>query len=150
MSTIVNQPTDVETNIQLVEQFVDAFWNHADAGAAEKFLSPAYVDHAYQPANQEGLIQTLEQLSASFPGHVHIIEAHVAQDDLVVLRMRLRATHRGAFRGTAPTGNPIDVSVYRTYRVAEGKIVEHWGLLDTATLLRQIGATPTPQNACAR
>jgi predicted ester cyclase len=150
MSTNVDTLSDVTLNTRLVLQFVDEFWNRANATAADLFLSATYVDHTYQPANREGLVQTLTQLSISFPDHVQTIEAHVAQDDLVVLRMRLRATHLGDFRGTPPTGNPIDVPVYRMYRIASGQIAEHWGLLDTATLLRQIGTTPTPQNACAR
>jgi hypothetical protein len=37
----------------------------------------------------------------------------------------------------------------RTYRVTGGRIAEHWGLLDTARLLRQIGAPLDPQHACA-
>ena len=127
----------------LVQQFVAAFWNRADPAAALAMLHSAYVDHAYQPADRMGLEATLAQLSSSFPDHVHTIKATVAQGDLVVLRMRLRATHRGAFRGTPPSGNPINVVVYRTFRVADSRIAEHWGLLDTATLLRQIGATPT-------
>lgn len=150
MSTIRSTPADLEAHTALAQQFVDQFWNRADTAALDTFLAPDYLDHSYQPGNRDGLVDTLAQLSSSFPDHVHTIEAHVAQGDLVVLRMRLQATHRGEFRGTAPTGNPIDVSVYRTYRIAEGKIAEHWALLDTATLLRQIGAAPTPQNACAR
>jgi steroid delta-isomerase-like uncharacterized protein len=141
---------DPTTNTNVVLQFVEEFWNRGNAAAADAFLSPNYVDHAYQPADRNGLLQTLAQLGNVFPDAVQTIEACVAQGDLVVLRMRFRATHQGDFRGTPATGNPVDVSVYRMYRIADGQIAEHWALLDTATLLRQISAAPTPQNACAR
>ena len=137
-------PEVTAASAELVQQFVAAVWNRANPTAADELLHPAYVDHAYQPANRGGLEATLAQLNTSFPDHHHTIEATVAQGDLVVLRMRLRATHEGAFRGTPPTGNPVDVAVYRTFRVADSRIAEHWALLDTAALLRQIGATPTP------
>lgn len=142
-------PQDIIVNTALVREFVEAFWNRGNAAAADQFLASSYVDHAYQPSNRDGLLDTLDQLCSSFPDHVQTIESAVAQADLVVLRLRLRATHQGAFRGTPPTGNPIDVPAYRMYRIVDGLIAEHWGLLDTPTLLRQIGATPAPENACA-
>jgi hypothetical protein len=43
-----------------------------------------------------------------------------------------------------------DPAVYREFRLADGKIAEHWALLDTPTLLHQIGARPSPENACNR
>jgi steroid delta-isomerase-like uncharacterized protein len=136
--------------VDLVQEFVASFWNRGDVSAVDALLHPDYVDHAYQPANRAGLEDVLAQLGAAFPDHQHIVEAAVAQGDLVVLRMRLRATHTGAFRGTPPSGSPVDVAVYRMYRVADGRIAEHWGLLDTAALLRQIGASPAPQPAAAQ
>ncbi|MBC8077161.1 MAG: ester cyclase [Chloroflexales bacterium] len=142
MTPDAHTPQATTAPADLVQQFVAAVWNRADPAAADRLLHPAYIDHAYQPANRAGLEATLAQLSSSFPDHAHTIEATVAQGDLVVLRMRLRATHQGAFRGTPPTGSPVDVTVYRMFRVADGRIAEHWGLLDTTALLRQIGATP--------
>ncbi len=134
----------------IVEQFINEFWNRADVQAAERWLSADYVDHAYQPADRSGLQQTLAAINSSFPDHRWSIESSTAEGDLVVVRMRMQATHQGDFRGTPASGNPIDVSAYRTFRISNGQIAEHWALLDTATLLRQIGSAPTPQNACAR
>lgn len=141
MSTNETMLTNVAANTELVLQFIDAFWNRHDRTAVDRLIANDYVDHAYQPPNHEGLAAMLVQLSTPFPDHQHLIESHVAQDDLVVLRMRFRATHLGDFRGTPPTNSAVDVPVYRMYRVAAGQIVEHWALLDTASLLRQIGAT---------
>jgi hypothetical protein len=45
---------------------------------------------------------------------------------------------------------PLQALVYREYRLTGGRIAEHWALLDTATLLRQIGAGPSPENARRR
>jgi predicted ester cyclase len=50
----------------------------------------------------------------------------------------VKGTHQGVFFGNAPTGNPIDVTLYRQYCVEGGKIAEHRGWIDTVTMLSQI------------
>lgn len=137
-------------NVELVRDFIEAFWNRRETDAIDRFLSDGYVDHLYSPMTVEGLQATGQALIAAFPDAHSTIESVIAEGDRVVASLTLRGTHRGSFRGTAATGNAIEVTVYREYRVTDGKIAEHRGLLDTATLLRQIGATPTPENACAR
>ncbi len=137
-----------QANADIVRAFIESFWNGQDPDNLHRFLTPDYVDHAYVPHTADGLKKTAGELSAALPDHRSEIEDVIAQGDKVVVRMVLRGTHDGSFRGAPPTGNPVEVNVYRTYRLAEGKIAEHWALLDTATLLRQIAAQPSPENAC--
>jgi predicted ester cyclase len=47
-------------------------------------------------------------------------------------------THRGDFMGTAPTGRSFDAM--DIMRVRDGKITDHWGVSDAASLMRQLGA----------
>ena len=140
--------TTDQANAATVRAFIEAFWNAQERDSVDRFLAHDYVDHAYAPPTPEGLLKTAGALAAAFPNHRSFIEAVVAQGDKVVARLTLRATHVGPFRGTPPTGNPVEVVVYREFRIADGKIAEHWGLLDTATLPRQIGTQPAPENAC--
>ena len=44
--------------------------------------------------------------------------------------------------GAAGTGERISVVEMGFFRIADGKIAEMWGLLDTMGLLTQIGAMP--------
>lgn len=139
-----------KTNTDTVRAFIEAFWNVRSLDTTDRFLAPDYIDHAYTPPTVEGLKATAAELAAALPDHRSTIEDVVAQGDKVVTRMMLRGTHGGPFRGAAPTGNMIEVNVYRMYRLAGGKIAEHWALLDTATLLRQIAVQPSAENACKR
>ncbi len=139
-----------QTNTDTVRAFIESFWNERDLDSLNRFLTPDYFDHAYVPHTADGLKETAAALSAALPDHCSAIEDVIAQGDKVVAQMVLRGTHDGPFRGAPPTGNPVEVTVYRMYRLAEGRIAEHWALLDTATLLRQIAAQPSPANACKR
>jgi predicted ester cyclase len=44
----------------------------------------------------------------------------------------------------APTGREVAITLFITYRIANGKIVEHWMLADMLSLLQQVGALPAP------
>ncbi len=138
----------MEDNIRIVRQFIQKFWNEGDLGCAEQFLAEDYIDHAYVPGNVDGLKLTAGSLHTAFPDQVSVEESIVAQGDRVVARLRLEGTHKGSFRGTEATQNRIEVRVYREYRLANGRIAEHWALLDTASLLRQIGAELNEHPAC--
>ncbi|WP_299071104.1 ester cyclase [Accumulibacter sp.] len=128
-------------NLAIIREFLDKSWNASNPSGVDAFLAEGYVDHVYEPANAEGLRKQIGALARAFPDHVSVIEDALVDGDRVMLRMNLSGTHAGAFRDMAPTGKKIDVRVARWFRLdTEGKIAEHWALLDTATLVRQISA----------
>ena len=77
-------------------------------------------------------------------------DLHLAIDDLfaegdrVVFRVTIRGTHQGAFMGAAPTGKQITATAVDIARLADGRIVEHWGQMDTLDLMQQLGLIPAP------
>jgi predicted ester cyclase len=137
-----------EENMEIVRQFIQKFWNEGDFGCTERLLAEDYVDHAYVPNNVDGLKGMAGILHAAFPDQSSFEESIVAQGDRVVVRLRLTGTHKGNFRGTEATQNQVMVKVYREFRIANGQIAEHWALLDTASLFRQIGTELHEQPAC--
>ncbi len=46
--------------------------------------------------------------------------------------------------GIPASGKPVDFSGIIIDRYADGKIAEHWELVDMMTLMQQIGAVPGP------
>jgi steroid delta-isomerase-like uncharacterized protein len=143
MTAILNQ------HIACVRSFIDQIWNAQNTASLSNFLVADYVDHAYTPPDAGGLLNILSEMRKAFPDAHQTIKAITAQDDMVVCRIVLSATHTGTFRASVATGNAILVNVYRSFRMQDGKIAEHWALLDTASLLRQIGSVASSNNACA-
>ncbi len=66
----------------------------------------------------------------------------MAEGDTVVARVTWRATHQGTFFGIPPTGRAITVPAISIWRIVDGKVVEHWGVFDSATVLQQLGVFP--------
>ena len=47
---------------------------------------------------------------------------------------------KGSLSGQSPTGKKVTVTGFGSWVVRDGKIAEHWGVIDLMGLLRQIGA----------
>lgn len=58
-----------------------------------------------------------------------------------------RGTHRGAVMGETPTGREVVLRGVNIFRIADGKMAEHWGRLDQLGLLQQLGLAPGPPAA---
>ena len=66
----------------------------------------------------------------------------------MVTRWTMRGTHRGEFRGIAPSGNRIMVTGIGIFRFSdEGKVVESWDNFDQLGMMRQLGVIPSPERS---
>jgi predicted ester cyclase len=72
------------------------------------------------------------------------VEDLVAEGDEVVARMTFSGRHTGEFFGVAPTGRRVRFTGIVWFRIAEGKIVKHWGEFDALGLMQQLGIMEQP------
>jgi predicted ester cyclase len=66
----------------------------------------------------------------------------LAEGDLVCARVVATGTHRGDFMGMASSGSHIEVQVFDMVRIRDGRVTEHWGLMDAMSMMQQIGGMP--------
>jgi steroid delta-isomerase-like uncharacterized protein len=125
-----------QNNVETVNQFIETFWNQSEWDSVDRFLSDDYQELAYQ--SKEGLKKFAATILEAFPDKRYTVEEIIGQGDKVLVRMTVKGTHQGMFFGTAPTGNTIDVTLYRQYSVVDGKIAEHRGWIDMVTMWSQI------------
>lgn len=150
MSTQILTPTN--QNKATYRRFVEDVINAGRIELVDELFSPAYVDHSRPPGAPEGLdgVRAIPTMfRGAFPDLAFTIELMVAEGDLVATLVTGRGTHQGPFMGIAPTGKRATWSSMGFFRVADGKIVEHWGSPDLLTLLMQLGAIPSPAGAGA-
>jgi predicted ester cyclase len=79
----------------------------------------------------------------SFPDMDMRVVALVAEGDTVVGRFACSATHRGEWRGHAPTGRRFeDVDEVYFFTFEGDRIAAAWGVEDTLDRFRQLGLDP--------
>ncbi|PGM55648.1 ester cyclase [Bacillus sp. AFS053548] len=125
-----------QNNKELVKEFIEVFWNQNKLDSTTNFLSPDYKDYSY--GSTEGLKQFATSIFTGFPDRHYTIEEIVSQGETVITRLEFTGTNSGYFRGSAPTGNSVKVSLFREFKVENGKILSHRGLFDTPTLMSQL------------
>ena len=133
-----------EENKAVVRRWFQAF-NDRDLAAEEAARSADFVAHlpgAPAPLDGEGWKSFSGAFFAGFPDLRLEIEDLLAEGDRVAVRWTFRGTHRGEFLGIAPTGKPVSMSAVEVNRVAEGKVAEHWVVLDQLGLMQQLAASP--------
>ncbi len=107
--------------------------------ALNKDKSAATVD---QFMTDEVLKQHIAMFETAFPGYQLKADEMIAEGNLVFVRTTFTGTHSGDLMGIAPTGKPVTISIALTYRIKNGKIVDHWMLADQLTMMQQIGVIP--------
>ena len=120
-----------------------------DDTAVDEFVAEDMVNHAAGPRRQgrEGWKQILANIENDL-GRTEI-EHHrlIAEGDLVAHHMTMTGTHQAStmplLYGVPVTHHPVAWTYIHIWRIADGKIVEHWACRDDVGLLRQVGAWPT-------
>ena len=72
------------------------------------------------------------------------IDDIVAEGDKIAVRWTWTGTHKGELMGIPPTGKKGSASLIDIVRIVGGKVVERWGIMDQAELMKQLGITPEP------
>jgi steroid delta-isomerase-like uncharacterized protein len=134
-----------EQNKALVGRLVEEIFNQRDMSVIDKIFSPDFVENEELPPGippgREAPRAMFSMLHNAFPDFKATIEQLIAEGDKVVLLMTWTGTQGGEFLGIPPTGKRISINVIDIIRVADGKIVEHWGVMDSAKMMQQLGAT---------
>jgi predicted ester cyclase len=62
---------------------------------------------------------------------------------MIVVRCTHHGRHTGNLMGLPPTGLQVAYDYVHIVRYRDGKAVEHWGVRDDLTLMRQLGVIPS-------
>jgi steroid delta-isomerase-like uncharacterized protein len=135
-----------ESNKALVQRYQDAH-NANNLAALDEIVSPDLISHNMQPgvpAGREGGKMVHQGLLATFPDQRTETLSLIAEGDKVVQHFTVSGTDKGGLFGAPPTGKSYKVPGISIFRIANGKIVEHWGVFDQMGVLQQLGMMPMP------
>ncbi len=124
-----------------------------DAEALAEVIAADSIDHSAppdEPQGLEGAKRAMLWLGRVFSDQRWQIHKVVAESDTVVLHCTHHARHTGELMGIPPTGRVVAYDYVHIVRFLGGQVVEHWGVRDDMTLMRQLGVLPerpTPVSA---
>jgi steroid delta-isomerase-like uncharacterized protein len=128
-------------NRALFQEFVNGM-NKKDASFVDRLVDPNFVDHDPAPGQAPGLqgIKDLMQMFfTAFPDLHVTVNRLVADEDTVAGAVTTEGTQDGDFMGIPKSGMKISITELHMMRIANGKMVEHWGVGDGMTMMQQLG-----------
>lgn len=113
--------------------------------AIDKYLAEDFVEHEEVPGmgnTRDTPRQLFKMMHAAFTDfHVDVHDL-LEDGDKVVARISFVGTHTGEFMGVPASGNPVTINAIDILQVRDGQCVAHWGVMDMAGALAQMGAGP--------
>ena len=128
------------SNSILVQHYIDQIWNNKAFEKLGRFLHPDFIDYSLSPlfsSDQEGTKKWIISTGVSFE-HNTIIEDQVTEDEKSMVKIRMNLKHIGKWRGIEPTGINLHTTGYRFFKLKDGKIIEHWALIDGKAIENQL------------
>ena len=130
-------------NKDLVERMHVDLLQERDPRVVERYFAPDFVSHNLPPGFPPGS-EGVRRFFTTFAEAMHdvrvTIDAIVAEGDLVAVRTTTHGTHTGTLFSIPASGRQLAIDGTDIVRVANDRIVEHWGLTNTVGALEQVGA----------
>jgi steroid delta-isomerase-like uncharacterized protein len=123
------------------EVFAQVFNGH-DVDRIDDYFGEDYAHDGPIPPGRDFFKAHMRDLFDAFPDFGGRLEDVVVSDDKVVCRSVFRGTQEHELMGIAATGRTIEYGVIEIFRLAEGRIVEHWQQSDTLAMFQQLGLVP--------
>ena len=138
---MTTETTASTTNEQICRAVIESGFNDGDLDGLEAYVAHDIVEHQEGASSGiDGLRAMINELRSQF-SDLHLeIEDTATSGDTVWFRIRSTGTNDGPLWGRPATGRPIHITVMDVMRVADGRMVEHWGVADRLAVLKQVGA----------
>lgn len=118
-----------------------------DVDGFGELLADDFIEHEELPGlapSKDGVKTFFRLQIAAFPDLRLAVEDVVADGAKVVARVRYTGTQQGAFQGMPATGKAVDIQLIDIFAFADdGRVREHWGVIDLMTMMQQLGVVPT-------
>ncbi len=130
--------------VTLIHQWLDA----VDAGDIDGFSKYLHQDMKLHVGGvtHDGL-DAVKKISwpilEAFPDVKHTIREVVREGNTLAAHVVFTATHQGRWLGTPATGNALRFDQALLAHARDGKIAEIWEVVDSATMMQQIGVRPS-------
>ncbi|MBK1657205.1 ester cyclase [Paracraurococcus ruber] len=134
----------LERNKQLARDYFKAFLAK-DTAWFRDHIEPGFRRHdpglPFEVVGPAGVEQLADALLPAIPDMRLDIEDVITEGEKVLVRLTIHGTHGGDLLGIPATGRTVKVAVLDLFHIRDGRLAEHWALLDNLGMLKQLGVT---------
>ncbi len=132
----------IEENKSIPHRYYDEVYNQKNLDVIDEIYNKNVISHisSQEIKGTDGIKEFVSKNLNGFPDIHFSIEDQIAKGDMVVTRWTFTGTHKGEFKGIAPTGKSVTATGITMGKIAKGKIIESWISWDSLGMMQQIGA----------
>jgi steroid delta-isomerase-like uncharacterized protein len=128
----------------LAQQMFASMTGDADVDTMiDRFMAEDFVEHEAIPgmdATRETPRQLFKMMLGAFPDFRATVDEILQDGDKIVARVTFSGTHEGEFMGMPASGNQVAWNAIDILQFRDDKVVAHWGVMDMASAMAQMGA----------
>lgn len=127
-------------NKQLLANFGAEVFSNKDLSNLHKYMHDDYIQH--NPLVPQGLMGFKQFFTGWFnavPDWSYSLTKIVAEGDTVWVYGTYAGTQKGEWLGIPSTNKHYSISAVDIFRIEDGKLAEHWDVIDVYGLFKQLG-----------
>jgi steroid delta-isomerase-like uncharacterized protein len=140
-----------ETNKGLARRVFEEVLNRRHLDLLDELAASDYIEHNPLPGQRTGVDGIRDRYTMLFNAFESqfTVEDVIAEGDKVVLRWSQAGTHVGPIFGIPATHRSYRTSGIEIWRVENGRLAEHWDVVDVFGQFQQLGLFPQPAGSPA-
>jgi steroid delta-isomerase-like uncharacterized protein len=135
-----------QKNKETIKRLYEEVVNQGRLEVLDEICQPDHVEHNPFPdqlQGVEGLKQRASMVRAAF-NPTFTLEHVIADGDKVAVMWTNRGTNTTEWMGMPPSGKSFAVQGVDIFLFRDGRLAEHWDVVDRLSMLEQVGAIPAP------
>jgi predicted ester cyclase len=133
-----------DRNTQTVLRVYEEVLNEGRLEVLDEVTWPDHVEHnpfPQQSQGVDGLKQRASMIRAAFNPRF-TVEHVIAEGDKVAVMWLNEGTHVGSWFGFPPTGKSVTTHGADIHLLRDGRLAEHWDVVDVTDFLAKVGVLP--------
>jgi predicted ester cyclase len=132
----------LEDKRALVQRFIDQVFVNGNEAAVDDLVTPDFEWHGVPGRGPDVLKAAIKRTGAALSDTVFRVHDTVAEGDRVAVRLTSAATQSGEFMGMPATNKRYEIEEIHLFRIADGRVAEHWHQGDMLGMMKQLGLMP--------
>lgn len=129
-------------NKELVIRLIEEVQNRGNIDLCEEIFSPNFINHTPPrqiPNDVEGMRMIFSMTRDAFPDGKFTILDQISDESKVWTRKAFLGSFTEPYGTLPPNGNKIEYEIIDIIKIVQGKMVEHWNIINQLPLLKQLG-----------
>jgi predicted SnoaL-like aldol condensation-catalyzing enzyme len=129
-----------EANKKMLGAFAEAVFVRKDLSAVDRFMRPDYIQHnPLVKQGADGFKEFFSRWFASVPDWHYTLRKIAAEGTEVWVYGTYAGTLKRDWLGITASGQKYAVEAVDIFRIENGKLAEHWDVVDIYGLFKQLG-----------